>query len=102
HHFRTELGVDDYLVRSTDLSYQENPNGSLISQVIQSGFKRVALPSPRYLKRSLPPLEFEYSVSPLDDLTHDQLPLREVDDESLQNLRVGIDDANQYRWVDLD
>ena len=101
HHFPDELGVDDYLVRSTDFSYQEKPNGSFISQVLQSGFKRIALPTPRYLKRSLPPLEFAYSASPLDDLTHDQLPLQDVDAESLENLPAGID-GNSYRWVDLD
>lgn len=101
HHFPDELGVDDYLVRSTEFTYQEKPNGSFISQVLQSGFKRVALPDPRYLKRSLPPLEFGYSVSPLDDLTYDRLPLQEVADESLQNLPAGID-SNSYRWVDLD
>lgn len=101
HHFPDELGVDDYLVRSTEFIYQEKPNGSFISQVLQSGFKRIALPVPRYLKRSLPPLEFGYSLSPLDELTYDQLPLREVDEFNLQNLPAGID-GNSYRWVDLD
>ena len=101
HHFPDELGIDDYLVRSTEFTYQEKPNGSFISQTLQSGFKRSATPSPKYLKRSLPPLEFGYSVSPLDDLTYDQLPLQEVDTENLQNIPSGID-GNNYRWVDLD
>jgi hypothetical protein len=101
HHFPDELGVDDYLVRSTECGYQEKPNGSFLSLVLQSGFKRVASPAPRYLKRSLPPLEFGYSVSPLDDLTYDQLPLQDVDALSLRNLPAGID-GNSYRWVDLD
>jgi Salmonella virulence plasmid 65kDa B protein len=72
HHFPDELGSDDYLVRSTGFTYLEKPNGSFISEVLQSGFKRIASQSPRYLTRSLPPLEFGYSVSPLDDLTYDQ------------------------------
>ena len=101
HHFPDELSIDNYLVRSTEFAYQEKPNGSFVSQVLQSGFKRVASPSPRYLKRSLPPLEFGYSVSPLDDLTFDQLPLQEVDEPNLQNLPAGID-GSSYRWVDLD
>lgn len=101
HHFPDELGIDDYLVRSTEFAYQEKPNGSFITQALQSGFKRIVKPTPRYLKRSLPPLEFEYSVSPLDDLTYDQLPLQEVDELSLQNLPSGID-SSSYRWVDLD
>ncbi len=33
HHFPDELGVDDYLVRSTEFAYQEKPNGSFVSQV---------------------------------------------------------------------
>jgi RHS repeat-associated protein len=100
HHFPNELGVDDCMVRSTEFSYREKANGSLIAQVLQSGFKRMVKPTPRYLKRSLPPLEFGYSVSPLDDLTYDQLPLQEVDDINLENLPGGIDSHN-YRWVDL-
>jgi RHS repeat-associated protein len=100
HHFPDELCSDDYLVRSTEFAYREKPNGSFVSQVLQSGFKRITLPSPRYLKRSLPPLEFEYSVSPLDDLTYDKLTLQEVDEPNLQNLPSGID-SNNYRWVDL-
>lgn len=101
HHFSDELGVDDYLVRSTEFSYQEKLNGYFVSQTLQSGFKRMVKPTPRYLKRSLPPLEFGYSVSPLDDLTYDQLPLQEVNTENLQNLPSGID-GSSYRWVDLD
>lgn len=101
HHFPDELGVDDYLVRSTEFTYLEKTNGTYMTQALQSGFKRIAKPAPRYLKRSLPPLEFEYSVSPLDDLTHDRLPLLEVDELSLSNVPAGID-GNNYRWVDLD
>jgi RHS repeat-associated protein len=101
HHFPNELGVDDYLVRSTEFSYLSKPNGSFISQIVQSGFKRIASSNPPYLKRSLPPLELEYSVSPLDDLTFDQLPLEEVDTVSLENLPSGIE-MNRCRWIDLD
>ena len=101
HHFPDELGIDDYLVRSTEFVYQEKPNGSSMAQALQSGFKRIVKPTPRYLKRSLPPLEFGYSVSPLDDLTYDELPLQEVDEPNLQNIPAGID-GSSYRWVDLD
>lgn len=98
HHFREELGADDCLVHSTELVYLEQPHGSFVAQVLQSGYKRIGQ---HYLKRALPPLEFGYSTSPLDDLTHDQLPLQEVDETSLQNLPAGIDSSN-YRWIDLD
>lgn len=100
HHFPDELNVDEYLVRSTEFTYQEKPNGSFLAQVLQAGFKQNGS-TQRYLKKSLPPLEFGYSVSPLDDLTYDQLPLQEVDDDSLENLPGGID-GNRSRWVDLD
>jgi RHS repeat-associated protein len=100
HHFQDELGIDDCLVGSTEFSYLEKRNGSFISQVVQSGFKRIASLTPPYLKRSSPPLEFEYSVSPLDDLTFNNLPLLDADPIGLDNLPSGID--NRYRWVDLD
>lgn len=100
HHFPDELGSDDYLVRATEFIYQQQPNGSFMTQTLQSGYKRITTPTPRYLKRSLPPLEFAYSVSPLDDLTYDQLPLQEVDEQNLQNMPAGID-GSSYRWVDL-
>ena len=101
HHFPDELGVDDYLVRATEFSYQEKANGSYLAHALQSGYKRFAKPVERYLKSSLPPLEFEYTPSPLDDLSYDQLPLQEVDEANLQNLPSGID-GSSYRWVDLD
>ncbi len=101
HHFPDELGIDDYLVRATEFFYQPKANGSFMTHVLQSGFKRLAKPTPRYLKRALPPLEFSYSASPLDDGSFDQLPLQEVARANLQNLPAGID-GGTYRWVDLD
>jgi hypothetical protein len=101
HHFQDELGVDDYLVGSTEFSYLEKRSGSFISQVVQSGFKRIASLTPPYLKHSFPPLEFGYSVSPLDDLTFNNLRLLDADPTGLDNLPSGIDN-NRYRWIDLD
>ena len=40
HHFPDELGVDDYLVRSTEFNYKKGPIASFITSVTQSGFKR--------------------------------------------------------------
>jgi len=101
HHFPEELSAKDYLVRSTEFKYHQRPNGSFISEVSQSGFRRIGSAHPPYLKRSLPPLEFDYSVSPLDDLTFNRLTVQEVDSSSLRNLPAGIDSVN-YRWIDLD
>jgi hypothetical protein len=40
HHFPEELGVDDYLVRSTEFEYHNKAIGSFLARVIQSGYKR--------------------------------------------------------------
>src|SRR5213078_333741 len=59
HHFPDELGTPDYLVRATEFTYRETPVASFITAVVQSGFVRQN--NGTYLKRSLPPVEFEYS-----------------------------------------
>jgi RHS repeat-associated protein len=102
HHFPVELGVDDCLVRSTEFSYEETPIASFITSVSQSGFVRQPLPGQpnRYLKKSLPSIEFEYSRVP----TAEQLamqPIRYLEAESLANLPAGLDGA-MYQWMDLD
>ena len=58
----------------------------------QSGYKRQA---GGYLKKSLPPLEFQYSQPTIDETLHD------IDPESLENLPYGLD-GGRYQWVDLD
>lgn len=97
HHFPDELGTDDYLVRSTAFTYRESPIASFITSVTQSGYVHQPTPSlqNRYLKKSLPPLEFEYS----QPIIHDEVI--EVDAASLENLPYGLD-GSTYRWVDLD
>jgi Salmonella virulence plasmid 65kDa B protein/Insecticide toxin TcdB middle/C-terminal region/Insecticide toxin TcdB middle/N-terminal region len=101
YHFRHEKEVgNDCLVRSTDLSYSyeqtptdpRNAIHSVLTSIIQSGYQRQ---SNGYQKKSLPPLEFEYSQAAIHQHVH------EVDPESLENLPYGLDNAN-YRWVDLD
>src|SRR5262245_57512780 len=51
HHFPDELGVDDYLVRSTEFAYDEKPIASFITSVTQSGYLHQ---QNAYLKKSLP------------------------------------------------
>lgn len=76
--------------------------GSRLRRVMQSGY--VLQPSQnqpnRYLKKSPPPLEFEYSQVP-DANERAQQPIREVDAQSLENLPVGLD-GTSYQWMDLD
>jgi RHS repeat-associated protein len=99
HHFPAELAVADYLVRSTEFDYDEKPSGSFVRQVIQSGFGRQ--PDGRYLKSSMPSLEFNYTTSPLEDPAYDGYEIKDIDADSLADLPAGVDDR-LYRWVDLD
>lgn len=98
HHFPNELKTEDYLVRSTEFSYEESPIASFISGVIQSGYTQTD--DNMYLKKSLPPLEFEYSKPP-DIEKGDEIEIKAIDRENLENIPYGLDDTN-YRWVDMD
>ena len=102
HHFPQELGIAHCLVRSTEFTYDESPVASFITSVTQLGYVRQpdGNHQDRYLKKSLPPLEFGYSQVPTSDELA-RLPIREIDAESLENLPVGLD-GTTYQWVDLD
>jgi hypothetical protein len=102
-----ELGEDPYpyLVRSTDFMYRyeqeatdaRNPIYSFLVSATQTGYR---WDSDRYIIKSLPPLEFEYSpVFTLGELA--QQPVQNVDAASLENLPIGLDGAS-YQWIDLD
>ncbi len=102
HHFLDEEGVGaNCLVRSTDFTYRyeteagkdspANPIYSFFLSVTQSGYQK---DGSSYLKKSLPPLEFEYS-QPLV-----QEKVEEVPAASLENLPIGVD-GSAYQWVDL-
>jgi RHS repeat-associated protein len=93
HHFASELGAADCLVRSTDFDYAEAPIASFVKAITQSGYRRQADGS--YFKKSMPRLEFRYSKARVDPTVH------EIDAGSVENLPVGID-GTQYQWVDLD
>ena len=92
HHFPEELGVEDYLVRSMEFMYEKDTVASFISSIIQSGY---LLKDEAYLKKSLPPLEFEYSKA----VIHDEI--ESIDLTSLRNLPIGLD-GSRYQWIDLD
>ena len=94
HHFPKELGIEDYLVRSTEFAYEQSPIASFIKGVTQSGYRYIE-DQAKYLKKSLPPLEFEYSQATIQE------DVQEIDAESLENLPQGLD-GSQYQWVDLD
>ena len=95
HHFPNELdGIDDYLVRSTEFTYEQSPIASFITSVAQSGYRHDKEEG-KYLKKSLPPLEFEYSKAVINE------DIQEIDAKSLENLPNGLD-GSRYQWVDLD
>ena len=102
HHFHGEADVGkDCLVRSTDFTYRyeqepsdpRNPIHSVLVSAVQCGYHRKAAGG--YLKKSLPPLEFDYSKAIIQE------QLREIDAECLENLPQGLD-GGQYQWADLD
>jgi RHS repeat-associated protein len=101
HHFPDEADVKaDCLVRSTEFIYsdQQNPGDaanavfSFLCSVSQSGYKRDGA---NHLKRSLPPVDFEYTQPRIDPRVHELTP------ESLENLPAGLD-GSEYQWVDLE
>jgi hypothetical protein len=97
HHFPLELGVQDCLISSANLGYDQTPVASYLTSVAHVGFVRS---ENTYLSKSLPPLELTYSRLPTDDqLSH--LPVHKIDSESLQNLPTGVD-GSTYQWIDLD
>lgn len=93
HHFPDELGTPDYLVRATEFDYLESSRAAFIRSVTQCGFVRQG--DGRYLKRSLPPVDFEYSQAPV------QRSVNEVDPASLENI-PSLVDGQRYQWLDLD
>ena len=97
HRFPEELDTPRYLVRSTELEYEQKGIGSFLVRAIQSGYAREC--EGRYLKKSMPALELSYSASPLEDESFDRKA--ELKDAEAQNLPEGID-GSDYRWLDLD
>jgi RHS repeat-associated protein len=95
-----ELGSEPCLVRSTDFDYSDLDDADLdftfLRSITQSGYVRdTSQPASTYLKKSLPPLEFEYSKAAIQD------DIREIDPGSLENLPIGLDGPT-YQWIDLD
>ncbi|MCG7893952.1 MAG: FG-GAP-like repeat-containing protein [Candidatus Thiodiazotropha taylori] len=100
HHFPDEPEVGkDCLVRSTDFTYayEQAPNSAcnpvytFLHEVTQNGYKRN---NGGYIKRSLPPVEFEYTKPAVQDT------VEEVDSVSRENLPAGLD-GSIWQWTDL-
>jgi hypothetical protein len=102
HSFPDALGVEDRLIQETAFSYDPGQVISFMTSVTKSGYVlQSAQGQPiKYLKKSLPPVEFEYSQPPTSERLA-QLPVRTVDSESLENVPYGVD-GSTYSFVDLD
>src|SRR5262249_51620265 len=88
-------GTTDYLVRSTDLDYEEGPVASFITSITQAGYTQKTDGTGAYTKKTLPKLEFKYSEVRIYETVH------EIDRQSIENLPYGVADG-LYQWVDLD
>jgi RHS repeat-associated protein len=99
HHF-DELSSPDYLVSSFDFTYDQNPRVTYLTAVERNGFSDPPQPGGDPFRKSLPPVEFEYSKFPTDDELA-KIYVKDVDPGSLENLPIGLDGAT-YRWVDID
>ena len=94
HHFPDELGDWQRLpgarplisLLRADLAI-EQPDCSFIASVTQSGYETTSRTGVPTCKKSLPPLEFEYSEAKIQET------VREVDAASLENLPIGLDGA---------
>jgi RHS repeat-associated protein len=91
-HSFPELGPQPVLVRSTDLSYAEDPGLTLLTRIEQRGYIRDGI---GYKTKALPAIDLTYTRPNFDGV------VREVDPESLANLPTGAD-GSAYRWLDLD
>jgi RHS repeat-associated protein len=93
HHFKAELGWDDYLVRTLDFSYDEQPGITYLSSVTQNGYIWNGDGSLKS-KKALPPLEFTYFKP---GFSRDVL---ELPAGSGTNVPIGLD-GRDYQWTDL-
>jgi RHS repeat-associated protein len=99
HRMLEKLGEPHTLVRGLHLDYEEKPNGTRLSRVTQSAYRR--LDDGSYRRRSLPAVRLHYSASPLDDPAPRAWAVRDLPQESLENLPIGIT-GQGYQWTDLD
>ncbi|MQA29781.1 MAG: hypothetical protein GEU82_08075 [Luteitalea sp.] len=99
HRMPETLGEPRTLVRALHLEYEEKANGTRLSSVTQSGYR--PLGDGQYREKSLPALVLHYSSSPLDDPSPRVWGVRDLPQDSLDNLPAGVT-GEGYSWTDLD
>lgn len=88
HSFSPDLGANPYLVKSTDITFDENPVATRISSVKQICYESGQTPL------EYPPVNLSYSKAEIDSTIYQHGV------EDLQNLPKGVD-GSRYRWTDL-
>ncbi|MDP8930025.1 MAG: FG-GAP-like repeat-containing protein, partial [Actinomycetota bacterium] len=84
HHFEPELGPDPYLVRSTNLTYSENPVATQLREVSHWSHEAGQDPAP------MPPVRFTYSQAEVDE------EARTISEEA-----YNLPDGHRHYWLDL-
>jgi RHS repeat-associated protein len=92
HHLKTELGWDDYLVRSQNFSYDEQPSLTYLDSVTQTGYIWNTDGSLQSML-SLPPMEFSYFKPGYSQ------EVQEISPANMMNAPAGLDP--DYQWLDL-
>jgi RHS repeat-associated protein len=85
HNFE-ELGPTPYLVRSTQLSYNENPAATQLREVRHWNHEAGQDPA------HMPPVRFEYAQAEVDDAVHS------ITTEEIHH----FPDGRRHRWLDLE
>jgi hypothetical protein len=97
HRFPTELSRDQYLVSSTNLAYDQGASITYLKSAIHVSY---LLDGDIERSKSLPPVEFEYSTFPKDEVLA-ELRAEDIDPISVNNMPFGVD-GYTYQWADLD
>ena len=92
HHFE-ELGDGPTLIGNLELTHQQNPAGTTLTEIHYTAYQRVNRGS-TYTTKSLPPAVFSYT-SPEVERT-----FRPAPEHSQDNVPIGLHGIN-YKWIDL-
>jgi RHS repeat-associated protein len=92
HHFAAEFGWSDYLVKSLDMVYHEQPWITYLNSVSETGY---IWNTDGTLKSSktMPPIEFSYFIPGYSR------EVQEISSENIANAPVGL--GASYQWTDL-
>ena len=97
HNFPTELSREHYLVSSTNFVYTEHDSITYLKSAAQVSYM---LDGDKLCSQSLPPVDFEYSLFPTDEVLI-ELQAEDIDPISAQNMPSGVD-GYSHQWADLD